>query len=224
MARGFYSRWRRSRRNFSTPWDQSEKLSRRPAMFPARNIRVPCTICISLGAVETRLGARGGGRTHTSRKGQGILSPPRMPFRHPGAVAVNLFYQESYCNTGTATAGCSKALVSVVVSAEVSVGASKLFYGGKRVLRGQVGMPHRQGDRLVPQKLLHGANVHLGHNSKRLAKVCRRQCQLEPLRPASLDRTLESHFNFLPSEIVFRWSSAEPSANIGVTGAAVCAQ
>ena len=31
-------------------------------------------------------GARGGGRTHTSRKGQGILSPPRMPFRHPGVV------------------------------------------------------------------------------------------------------------------------------------------
>jgi hypothetical protein len=45
-------------------------------------------------------GARGGGRTHTSRKGQGILSPPRMPFRHPGFVAVNLYYQKSYCNIG----------------------------------------------------------------------------------------------------------------------------
>ncbi len=45
-------------------------------------------------------GARGGGRTHTSRKGQGILSPPRMPFRHPGFAAVNLYYQKSYCNIG----------------------------------------------------------------------------------------------------------------------------
>ena len=45
-------------------------------------------------------GARGGGRTHTSRKGQGILSPPRMPFRHPGSAGVNLYYQKSYCNIG----------------------------------------------------------------------------------------------------------------------------
>ncbi len=45
-------------------------------------------------------GTRGGGRTHTSRKGQGILSPPRMPFRHPGisreASALNILMQESH--------------------------------------------------------------------------------------------------------------------------------
>src|SRR5271169_6630576 len=31
---------------------------------------------------------RGGGRTHTTRERQGILSPPRMPFRHPGIAAI----------------------------------------------------------------------------------------------------------------------------------------
>ena len=38
----------------------------------------------------TFYGARGGGRTHTTRKRQGILSPPRMPFRHPGNALANL--------------------------------------------------------------------------------------------------------------------------------------
>jgi hypothetical protein len=27
-----------------------------------------------------------------------ILSPPRMPFRHPGAIKANLHYQKSYRN------------------------------------------------------------------------------------------------------------------------------
>src|SRR5712692_4171845 len=69
---------------------------------------------------DTTWSARGGSRTHTSSTGQGILSPQRLPFRHPGPVAVNLSQQGSYCNTGTATAGCSKASVSVVVSVGLS--------------------------------------------------------------------------------------------------------
>jgi hypothetical protein len=40
------------------------------------------------------VGARGGGRTHTTRERQGILSPPRMPFRHPGDMLAKLSYQE----------------------------------------------------------------------------------------------------------------------------------
>jgi hypothetical protein len=32
-------------------------------------------------------GTRGGIRTHTAPSGQGILSPPRLPFRHPGLAA-----------------------------------------------------------------------------------------------------------------------------------------
>jgi|SRR5580658_2711161 hypothetical protein len=36
--------------------------------------------------LDEQSGARGGGRTHTTRERQGILSPPRMPFRHPGLI------------------------------------------------------------------------------------------------------------------------------------------
>ena len=61
-------------------------------------------------------GARGGGRTHTTRERQGILSPPRMPFRHPGAVEVNLSYQSAYCNITACVVGCAEASVPVVVS------------------------------------------------------------------------------------------------------------
>ncbi len=50
------------------------------------------------GIPRNRFGTRGGGRTHTSREGQGILSPPRMPFRHPGTTCVNLPYQKGCCN------------------------------------------------------------------------------------------------------------------------------
>ncbi len=46
---------------------------------------------------ERDFGARGGGRTHTSCEGQGILSPPRMPFRHPGFL-VRLALERDGCN------------------------------------------------------------------------------------------------------------------------------
>jgi hypothetical protein len=39
-----------------------------------------------------------------------ILSPQRLPFRHPGALAANLSYQKSYCNMDAASAGCSKSV------------------------------------------------------------------------------------------------------------------
>ena len=32
------------------------------------------------------------------KSGEWILSPPRMPFRHPGFSAANLYYQKSYHN------------------------------------------------------------------------------------------------------------------------------
>jgi hypothetical protein len=76
-------------------------------------------------------GARGGGRTHTSRKGQGILSPPRMPFRHPGVVARNLPYQKLYCNV----AACAASPRDVPVSLVVSVGSAS------RAVAGLLGIP-----------------------------------------------------------------------------------
>ena len=45
-----------------------------------------------------------------------ILSPQRLPFRHPGAGTTNLANPESYCNTASSVADCSKCPVSVVVS------------------------------------------------------------------------------------------------------------
>jgi hypothetical protein len=46
----------------------------------------------AFSALVDLVGARGGSRTHTPCKGQGILSPQRLPFRHPGkALKVNSF-------------------------------------------------------------------------------------------------------------------------------------
>src|SRR6516225_1452319 len=68
-------------------------------------------------ALSTRkLGTRGGGRTHTTLERQGILSPPRMPFRHPGSGCPRLNQQNSYCNLGAWFADCGTTSVSVVVS------------------------------------------------------------------------------------------------------------
>ena len=53
---------------------------------------------ITLWLLEFFRCARGGGRTHTRREPRRILSPLRMPFRHPGTAAVNLYYQKYYCN------------------------------------------------------------------------------------------------------------------------------
>ena len=52
------------------------------------------TICRA-EASHSGFGARGGGRTHTTRKRQGILSPPRMPFRHPGTLVDGSQYTDS---------------------------------------------------------------------------------------------------------------------------------
>ena len=72
------------------------------------------------------VGARGGGRTHTTRKRQGILSPPRMPFRHPGLRCESVRILSHSCNrTGSAW--------KVWVSAD----ASDCFQIGVRTHRNQ---------------------------------------------------------------------------------------
>jgi len=43
-------------------------------------------------------GARGGSRTHMRKNPRRILSPQRLPFRHPGAGTTNLTKTSSYCN------------------------------------------------------------------------------------------------------------------------------
>jgi hypothetical protein len=52
-----------------------------------------------------------------------ILSPQRLPFRHPGTVTTNLTNRKTYCNTATRSADCAGDLVSVVVLVGAPVGA-----------------------------------------------------------------------------------------------------
>src|SRR6266481_10145171 len=56
-----------------------------------------------------RNGARGGSRTHMRKNPRRILSPQRLPFRHPGAGTTNLTNRSTYCNT---------AAVSIVLGAD----------------------------------------------------------------------------------------------------------
>src|SRR5713226_8625368 len=45
-----------------------------------------------------KTGARGGSRTHMRKNPRRILSPQRLPFRHPGAGTTNLAERNTYCN------------------------------------------------------------------------------------------------------------------------------
>src|SRR5215469_6247845 len=53
--------------------------------------------------------ARGGSRTHMRKNPRRILSPQRLPFRHPGTGTTNLANPERYCNTTTSCFACTKA-------------------------------------------------------------------------------------------------------------------
>jgi hypothetical protein len=51
-----------------------------------------------------------------------ILSPQRLPFRHPGTGTTNLTSRSSYCKTTPCIMRGRNTSASVVVSIEVSVG------------------------------------------------------------------------------------------------------
>jgi hypothetical protein len=53
-----------------------------------------------------------------------ILSPQRLPFRHPGRAGTNLANTVTYCNTAVCIAGGRSTLVSVVVSVGAALEAS----------------------------------------------------------------------------------------------------
>jgi hypothetical protein len=80
-----------------------------------------------------------------------ILSPQRLPFRHPGAGTTNLTNEESYCNTAVRVADCLKhSGVNSGVSGALCGGVQSLR-GGQRVLRGQVGITDRHWDDFMAQ-------------------------------------------------------------------------
>src|SRR5207237_7186615 len=74
-----------------------------------------------------KTGARGGSRTHMRKNPRRILSPQRLPFRHPGIGNTNLTNRETEYNTAGSPAVRTKALVPDVVSAELSCGVSNRF-------------------------------------------------------------------------------------------------
>ena len=53
-----------------------------------------------------------------------ILSPQRLPFRHPGSIITNLTNTVTYCKAISCAADWSEAPVSVVASLEPTVGVS----------------------------------------------------------------------------------------------------
>src|SRR5258707_7715041 len=55
-----------------------------------------------------RNGARGGSRTHMRKNPRRILSPQRLPFRHPGAGTTNLTNTPGSCNTFPKVKGLSR--------------------------------------------------------------------------------------------------------------------
>ena len=67
--------------------------------FTSKSRSIRSTIVDRLNAPMPEVsGARGGTRTHTTRKHQRILSPPRMPFRHPGRAIARLAHRGTRCN------------------------------------------------------------------------------------------------------------------------------
>ena len=52
-----------------------------------------------------------------------ILSPQRLPFRHPGAGYTNLTNTNTYCNSAILPLAAQSAPVSIVVPVERSAGA-----------------------------------------------------------------------------------------------------
>src|SRR5258708_40102684 len=55
-----------------------------------------------------RNGARGGSRTHMRKNPRRILSPQRLPFRHPGAGTTNSTNTPGSCNTLPKVKGLSR--------------------------------------------------------------------------------------------------------------------
>src|ERR1700675_1283655 len=80
--------------------------------------------------------ARGGSRTHMRKNPRRILSPQRLPFRHPGAGRSNLANRVTHCNRGLAAvtaASCSHPgtrVVSPIIRNELRAAAL-----GRAVLR-----------------------------------------------------------------------------------------
>jgi integrase/recombinase XerD len=102
-----YTPWVRSRQE-QLEADLARAWSRDPLVLSQGEVHErytegdePVTHSVSMG----KTGARGGSRTHMRKNPRRILSPQRLPFRHPGAGTTNLANSKTLCNAATWSAG-----------------------------------------------------------------------------------------------------------------------
>jgi hypothetical protein len=73
-----------------------------------------------------------------------ILSPQRLPFRHPGAGTANLTNNSSYCNTAISSAGRSKTLGVGSGISWALCRSVQPHHGRHHMLRSQLRVSHNQ--------------------------------------------------------------------------------
>ncbi len=104
-----YAPWVRSRQE-QLEADLANAWSRDPLVLLQSGVHQRYTEMsgqTTLSSSIRKTGARGGSRTHMRKNPRRILSPQRLPFRHPGTGITNLTKTSSYCNTTSWADGCS---------------------------------------------------------------------------------------------------------------------
>ncbi len=124
-----YAPWVRSRQE-QLEADLARAWSRDPLVLSQGEVHQrysegddPTTHSVSI----RKTGARGGSRTHMRKNPRRILSPQRLPFRHPGAGNTTLTNSTTYCNATSCFTDCAAGLVTGSSVGGVSVGARPTF-------------------------------------------------------------------------------------------------
>ena len=112
-----------------------------------------------------KTGARGGSRTHMRKNPRRILSPQRLPFRHPGSGTSNLTNRVPHRNSTAGGVGCAK------TGAIFWLGATALFHQPDRS-QTEVSQLSRDADSVFPPSELESAS------SPSWRSVCDNFCQL----------------------------------------------
>src|SRR6266849_10805719 len=117
-------------------------------------------------------GARGGSRTHMRKNPRRILSPQRLPFRHPGSGTSNLTNRVPHRNSTAGGVGCAK------TGAIFWLGATALFHQPDRS-QTEVSQLSRDADSVFPPSELESAS------SPSWRSVCDNFCQLRDGKTSS---------------------------------------
>jgi integrase-like protein len=105
-----YNPWNKARQDqleadLTRAWEQDPLVLAHAGDAPLERPKVHGGYTEKVGAISGSVsrrknGARGGSRTHMRKNPRRILSPQRLPFRHPGRADTNLANTSTYCNTG----------------------------------------------------------------------------------------------------------------------------